>query len=63
MPPKAKTPDIFDQWASAAPAADVNESAAADEGAALVTAPLATPVELRRAVQELLSNGVLAQPA
>ena len=63
MPPKDSTPDIFDQWASAAPVADVDESTAAGDGVAPVATPLATPVELRRAVQELLKNGVLEHSA
>ncbi len=67
MPPKATTPDIFDQWASTAPVADADaggaQSAAsvADHNAPPAT-PI-TPVALRRAVQELLKNGVLEQAA
>ena len=63
MPPKDSTPDIFDQWASAAPVTDVDENTAAGDGVASVTTPLATPVDLRRAVQELLKNGVLEHSA
>lgn len=62
MPPKAKTPDIFDQWASAA-SVDVDVDASAELPASAASAPSATPVELRRAVQELLRNGVLEQSA
>ena len=62
MPPKAKTPDIFDQWASPTPTADVDVEAMQDTSAA-ATAPAVTPVELRRAVQELLKNGVLEHSA
>ena len=70
MPPKATTPDIFDQWASTAPVADADaggaQSAAsvADHNAPPAT-PITptTPVALRRAVQELLKNGVLEQAA
>ncbi len=67
MPPKATTPDIFDQWASTAPVADADaggaQSAAsvADHNAPPTTST--TPVALRRAVQELLKNGVLEQAA
>ena len=87
------TPDIFDQWASAAPRVDAPEAdkkrgglgagqgvaleeglAAADNEAATETdaetgpgpaapAPSATPLALRRALQELLRNGVLEQSA
>ena len=63
MPPKAKTPDIFDQWASAAPV-DVEVDAPAELPTAnTAPAPSVTPIELRRAVQELLKNGVLEQSA
>ena len=62
MPPKAKTPDIFDQWATPAPTADVDVEAMQDTSAA-ATAPAVTPVELRRAVQELLKNGVVEHSA
>ena len=63
MPPENPTPDIFDQWASAAPVA-TSPVAAQEVGApsAAVAEP-ATPVALRRAVQELLKNGVLEQTA
>lgn len=72
MPPKDTTPDIFDQWASAAPvlaqvaapALDAGESAGQstgpDPGA---HGPAATPVALRHAVQELLRNGALEHAA
>ena len=64
MPPKDSQPDIFDQWASVAPV----ESAGADDPqtaapASENTEPAATPIALRRAVQELLKNGVLEQAA
>ncbi len=71
MPPQDSTPDIFDQWARAAPAsaqAAAQAMDAADESAqnaaladeSSVSAPThATPVALRRAVQELLRNGTL----
>ena len=63
MPPKAKTPDIFDQWASPA-LVDVDGDAPAEAPSAnAAPAPPATPVELRRAVQELLKNGVLEHSA
>ncbi len=67
MPPPIPPPDIFDQWASAAPVADADAGGA--QSAAAVAdhnAPPAlptTPVALRRAVQELLKNGVLEQAA
>lgn len=72
MPAKDSTPDIFDQWASAAPVADALEDGT--QGAAVPEPepqPSAsngemvpvTPVALRRAVQELLKNGVLEQAA
>ena len=69
MPPTTSTPDIFDQWASATPVAGAGAGALGASGsapaqdAAAAAAPLATPVELRRAVQELLKNGVLEQSA
>ncbi len=68
MPPKDSTPDIFDQWASTAPVADVGEGGAQGvaperDTAAPAAVPPATPVALRRAVQELLKNGVLEQAA
>ncbi|MBX9835153.1 MAG: DUF4194 domain-containing protein [Burkholderiaceae bacterium] len=73
MASKKPTLDIFDQWASAAPADGVNkgvgesecEDIAAAVAAATATAatPSATPVALRRAVQELLKNGVLEHSA
>lgn len=74
MPTPDPTPDIFDQWASAAPVAaspvaaqegGVHAEHAAHEAGAPVAAPAppATPVALRRAVQELLKNGVLEQAA
>ena len=74
MPPKDPTPDIFDQWASATPVAA--SPVAAQEGGVqgghaaqevgvplAAVAPPATPVALRRAMQELLKNGVLEQTA
>jgi hypothetical protein len=74
MSAKNTTPDIFDQWASAAPVPTQAATPAtdADEGAASRTAPepepdthaaSATPVALRRAVQELLRNGALEHAA
>ncbi|MGP1692153.1 MAG: DUF4194 domain-containing protein [Giesbergeria sp.] len=64
MPPKYSQPDIFDQWASVAPVessgADDPQTAAPASESAL---PAATPIALRRAVQELLKNGVLEQAA
>lgn len=75
MPPPKSTPDLFDQWASAArvvaspvPAQEdgvvPDECAEQEVGASLaaVSQPT-TPVALRRAVQELLKNGVLEQAA
>lgn len=60
MLPSSPIPDIFDQWASAAQAAGGEESTtpAPDHLPAA-----ATPVALRRAVQELLKNGLLEQAA
>lgn len=57
------TPDIFDQWANAAPA-----NREAEDAPAAATAPApdpapATPAILRRALQELLKNGLLEQSA
>lgn len=57
------TPDIFDQWANAAPA-----NREAEDASAAATAPApdpapATPAILRRALQELLKNGLLEQSA
>ena len=66
MASKKPTPDIFDQWASAAPAAGIDKGAGNSEmqdAAAIAATPTATPVELRRAVQELLKNGVLEHSA
>ena len=72
MPPKDSTSDIFDQWASAAPVADADKVAGGASGAspeqgpgvpAAPPATPATPVALRRAVQELLKNGVLEHTA
>lgn len=60
MQPPDSTPDIFDQWAGATQAPGRQESPA------LVPEPPpapATPVALRRAVQELLKNGLLEQTA
>ena len=69
MPTQNTTPDIFDRWASeapptqpaATPAPDADESAA-ENTASEANAP-ATPVALRRAVQELLRNGTLESAA
>ncbi|MDD2609020.1 MAG: DUF4194 domain-containing protein [Giesbergeria sp.] len=72
MPRKNATPDIFDQWAGAAPAPAPQQPDAADAAqAAPSTEPTpantelahATPLALRRAVQELLKNGLLEQSA
>ena len=66
MPAQDSTPDIFDQWASAAPLAEAGAGAAEapeQDTDALAAALPATPVELRRAVQELLKNGVLEHSA
>ena len=72
MPSKNTTPDIFDQWASAVPVpkqaeeptTEANESAAqTTEPEQGTSAPPATPVSLRRAVQELLRNGALEHAA
>lgn len=63
MPPN--TPDIFDQWASAAQASaavDAPEAAQAPPAPAPELAP-ATPSALRRAVQELLKHGLLERSA
>jgi hypothetical protein len=59
------TPDIFDQWASAAQAStavDAPEAAPAPSAPAPELAP-ATPSALRRAVQELLKHGLLERSA
>ena len=61
MPPKPPEPDIFDQWASAATAA--GEQAAAPPAAPEPGTAPATPVALRRAVQELVKYGLLEQAA
>ena len=66
MTSKHSTPDIFDQWASAAPATVTNTPEDATPNAKPEQAgesPGATPVALRRAVQELLRNGALEQAA
>lgn len=60
MLPSSPIPDIFDQWASAAQAADGEDSAAPTPDPPPASA---TPVVLRRAVQELLKNGLLEQAA
>jgi Domain of unknown function (DUF4194) len=75
MSPATHTPDIFDQWAGAArfeqnmpPTLDGQSQAAMDSDSAQPnnppteaspTPPLATPASLRRAVQELLRQGLL----
>lgn len=59
------SPDIFDQWASAAQAStavDAPEAAQVPSAPAPELAP-ATPSALRRAVQELLKHGLLEQSA
>lgn len=64
MQPQAPLPDIFDQWAQAATPTDVAQGG--DPGAAPGAnhpASPATPVALRRAVQDLLKNGLLEQTA
>ena len=60
MLPSSSIPDIFDQWASAAQVADEEDSAAPTPDQPPASA---TPVVLRRAVQELLKNGLLEQAA
>lgn len=64
MLPQDSTPDIFDQWAQAATPADGAQGGdpGAAPGADHPAAP-ATPMALRRAVQELLKNGLLEQTA
>lgn len=52
------TPDIFDQWAASSTAAPAPEPAST-----VAPAAAATPAALRRAVQELLKQGVLEQSA
>ena len=75
MSPAAHTPDIFDQWAGAAGfeqkmplPLDEQAQAAIDSDStqpnnppteASLTTPAATPASLRRAVQELLRQGLL----
>lgn len=60
MPAKNSTPDIFDQWASAVPAPYKEGVATPNSQPEQDTpAPDATPVALRRAVQELLRSGAL----
>lgn len=75
MSPTAHTPDIFDQWAGATgfeqkvPLTLDNQALAATDfdnnpahnppAEALASAPPATPASLRRAVQELLRQGLL----
>ena len=58
MQPQTPIPDIFDQWSSAVQAVGGEEVPvpAPDH-----PPPSATPVALRRAVQELLKNGLLEQ--
>lgn len=64
MPPKNPTPDIFDEWASAAPALGADDGAPPSaEPAQDSPTPDATPAALRRAVQELLRNGALEHAA
>lgn len=52
------TPDIFDQWAGSSTATPAPEPAST-----VAPAAAATPAALRRAVQELLKQGVLEQSA
>ena len=61
MPTQPPEPDIFDQWASATPPAR-DQAAAPPAAPEPGTAP-ATPVALRRAVQELVKYGLLEQAA
>ena len=64
MQPKKSTPDIFDQWATAAPSATPAPVLASEDNNAAEAAPPsvpATPVALRRAVQELLKHGLLEE--
>ena len=56
------TPDIFDQWASAAQTPDAPDTSDAPPSPAPEPAT-ATPLALRRAVQELLKHGLLEQSA
>lgn len=64
MPPDTpQHPDIFDQWASAAPSTDDAAEAAEAPAAPPPESPSATPAALRRAVQELLKHGLLEQTA
>ncbi len=55
-------PNLFDQWASAAPAPQPDDGPTGEEAPAASPAPEhgpATPAILRRALQELLKNGLL----
>lgn len=61
MPSKKSTPDIFDQWATAAPAPVPEEPNAIAAAPNTNTNTSATPVALRRAVQELLKHGLLEE--
>jgi Domain of unknown function (DUF4194) len=64
MPTNPPEPDIFDQWASAAPLArEQAEAAEAVPELGAASAAPATPAALRRAVQELLKYGLLEQAA
>lgn len=54
------TPDIFDQWASAAAPTEAPDAGSAAPESTPETGP-ATPGTLRRALQELLKYGVLEQ--
>lgn len=63
-PPPPPQADIFDQWASAAPAPQPDEATpgiAPDASHAIASST--TPAALRRAVQELLKHGLLEQAA
>ena len=65
MQPQDAPPDIFDQWASATPGGDGvapgAQSTPSNPPTPDNSPPSATPVALRRAVQELLKNGLLEQ--
>lgn len=54
------SPDLFDQWAAAAPQEPALAESAQPEAASEPT-PTVTPLPLRRALQELLKTGLLEQ--
>ncbi len=57
------TPDIFDQWASAAQASAAVDAPEAAQAPPAPEPARATPSALRRAVQELLKHGLLERSA